>query len=38
MTHVIEKFGIAEVLRKAVYGMLPNNKLRAKMMKNLIIK
>jgi len=34
----IEKYGIAEVLRKAVYGMLPNNKLRANMMKRLTIK
>lgn len=29
--------GTAEVLRKAVYGMLPGNKLRAEMMKNLSI-
>lgn len=33
-----EKKGIEEVIRKAVYGMLPGNKLRAKMMKHLIIK
>jgi len=29
--------GIEEVIRKAVYGMLPGNKLRARMMKHLII-
>lgn len=29
--------GIEEVLRKAVYGMLPDNKLRKVMMKNLSI-
>jgi large subunit ribosomal protein L13 len=34
---LIEKKGIAEVIRKAVYGMLPTNKLRPRMMKNLII-
>ncbi len=38
MAHIVESRGAAEVLRKAVFGMLPNNKLRAKMMKNLIIK
>lgn len=37
MEKVIEKKGYAEVLRKAVYGMLPGNKLRNEMMKNLII-
>ncbi|MBI2618446.1 50S ribosomal protein L13 [Candidatus Kaiserbacteria bacterium] len=34
---VILKKGHREVLRKAVYGMLPGNKLRSKRMKNLII-
>lgn len=34
---VIEKKGIEEVIQKAVYGMLPGNKLRAKRMKNLSI-
>ncbi len=34
----IDKHGHAEVLRKAVYGMLPANKLRKGMMKRLIIK
>lgn len=29
--------GAKEVLRRAVYGMLPKNKLRTRMMKNLII-
>ena len=37
MSEVINKKGIGEVVKKAVYGMLPANKLRAKMMKNLII-
>lgn len=38
MAHVVEKKGAKEVLRRAVYGMLPKNKLRPKMMKNLRIK
>jgi large subunit ribosomal protein L13 len=37
MNKVIEKKGDSEVLRKAVYGMLPGNKLRAVRMKNLTI-
>lgn len=37
MSHVLEKKGAREVLRRAIYGMLPKNKLRAKMMKNLKI-
>ncbi len=37
MAHVVEKKGAREVLRRAVYGMLPKNKLRARMMKNLKI-
>lgn len=37
MQHVIEKKGAKEVLRRAVYGMLPKNKLRPRMMKNLTI-
>ena len=36
--HVVETKGPQEVLRRAVYGMLPKNKLRALMMKNLKIK
>ncbi len=38
MKEVIAKKGYGEVVEKAVYGMLPANKLRAKIMKNLIIK
>lgn len=38
MAHVVEKKGVKEVLRRAVYGMLPKNKLRPRMMKNLKIK
>ncbi len=34
----IDKHGLAEVLRKAVYGMLPDNKLRNGMLKRLTIK
>lgn len=37
MAHVVEKKGAKEVLRRAVYGMLPKNKLRPRMMKNLKI-
>ncbi len=37
MKSLIEKKGIHEVLRKAVYGMIPHNKLRRERMKNLII-
>ena len=37
MEELIVKKGKAEVLRRAVYGMLPKNKLRAKMIKRLII-
>lgn len=36
-SHVVEAKGPKEVLRRAVYGMLPKNKLRARMMKNLKI-
>ncbi len=35
--HAIDRLGYAIVFEKAVYGMLPNNRLRAVMMKNLII-
>ena len=38
MEQVIAKKGFAELYRLAVYGMLPANKLRSKMMKNLTIK
>jgi len=37
MQKIIDKKGYREVLRKAVYGMLPSNRLRAKRMKNLTI-
>jgi large subunit ribosomal protein L13 len=35
--HIISKRGYSEIFRKAVYGMLPGNKLRPKMMKHLSI-
>ena len=35
---VLEKKGIQEVLRRAVNGMLPKNKLQPVMMKNLTVK
>ena len=38
MKQVIHKKGYRELLRRAVYGMLPRNKLRSRMMKNLIVK
>ena len=38
MRKVVGDKGYKEAFRKAVYGMLPSNKLRAKMMLNLIIK
>lgn len=37
VSHVIEKKGKKELFRLAVYGMLPQNKLKSKMMKNLKI-
>ncbi|MEX0931346.1 MAG: 50S ribosomal protein L13 [Candidatus Paceibacterota bacterium] len=37
MEQIIEKKGISEVLKMATKGMLPSNKLRPIMMKNLII-
>lgn len=37
MSNVIKHRGYAEVFRLAVYGMLPNNRLRAIMMKKLTI-
>ena len=37
MRQVVEKHGYREVLRRAVYGMLPKNRLRDKKIKNLII-
>lgn len=38
MDRVINKKGYGEIVRRAVYGMLPANKLRSRMMKNLVIK
>ncbi|MBI1974343.1 MAG: 50S ribosomal protein L13 [Candidatus Zambryskibacteria bacterium] len=35
---IVRTKGAGEVLRRAVYGMLPKNKLRSRMMKNLKIK
>lgn len=37
ISQLIEKKGYGELFKLAVYGMLPQNKLRAKMMKNLTI-
>ena len=37
MEQVIAKKGYSEIFREAVSGMLPKNKLRTKMMKNLTI-
>ncbi len=34
---LLEKKGIKEVMRKTVYGMLPTNKLRKDMIKNLSV-
>jgi|SRR3989344_8971278 len=35
---VVAKKGYSELFRKAVYGMLPTNRLRARMIKHLIVK
>ncbi len=35
--HMIDRKGYRDIFEKAVYGMLPNNKLRSIMMKNLIV-
>lgn len=35
--HLIDRKGYRDIFEKAVYGMLPNNRLRSPMMKNLII-
>ncbi len=37
MQQLIDKKGTVEVVRKAVYGMLPGNKLRARRMKQLTV-
>lgn len=38
LSHLLERKGYSEALRIAVYGMLPKNKLRDRMIKNLIVK
>ena len=38
MQEIIDKKGMSEVLKRAVYGMLPKNKLRDKMIKRLKFK
>ncbi len=38
LAQVLEKKGIEEVLRRAVKGMIPSNKLRPIIMKNLTVK
>lgn len=38
MKEVVSKKGYGEIFREAVSGMLPKNKLRAQMLKNLIVK
>ncbi len=38
MKNVIEKKGYRELFSLAVYGMIPSNKLRAQIMKNLTVK
>ena len=35
--HLIDRKGYREVFEKAIYGMLPNNRLRAVMMNNITI-
>ena len=37
LSHVIDNKGYGEVIRRAVRGMLPANKLRNEMLKNLVI-
>jgi large subunit ribosomal protein L13 len=37
MSQIIEKHGKKGVLKMAVQGMIPNNKLRSKIIKNLVI-
>ncbi len=37
MQKLVEKKGFGEVIKNAIYGMLPKNKLRDVVMKNLII-
>lgn len=37
MEEVIEKKGHSEIVKRAIYGMLPTNKLRKERMKHLIV-
>lgn len=37
MSTFIKEKGYPELMRKTIYGMLPTNKLRSKMIKNLIV-
>ena len=37
MKNILDKKGFGEVFKLAVYGMLPGNKLRSRIMKNLLI-
>jgi large subunit ribosomal protein L13 len=37
LRHLAARRGYAEIIRKAIYGMLPSNRLRARMMKQLTI-
>ncbi len=37
LDHALNSRGVGEVLRRSVYGMLPKNKLRSKMIKNLTV-
>lgn len=37
MEHLVARKGNSEIIKKAIYGMLPNNKLRSICMKNLEI-
>ncbi len=37
LAQVIAKHGTPEAMRRAIYNMLPNNKLRSKRMKNLTV-
>ena len=38
MSNIVNRKGYKDVFKTAVYGMLPKNKLRAKMIKNLEVK
>lgn len=37
LTHLAKRRGFAEPVRRTIEGMLPKNRLRARMMKNLIV-